>query len=145
MRLRSLVCMNIASRSSRRSTATSSDRGCVRVVDQATSDGWRTAQDEKANVAIKAAITFLQHFQESRIWFDPALCAEIQVVSDTLYRTYVDMTTYDPNDPNTRGERSKMWFESWKRVSSEVPQTRGGTETRVRELLGVIPQGSDAS
>jgi hypothetical protein len=93
--------------------------------------------EEKGKDAVEAAATFVQHFEENRIWLEADLCAQVQKVASGLYVAYVDFTTYRREDYSD--ERLKAWQKAWMSVSQEVPATREQIEDRVRELLGVMP------
>jgi hypothetical protein len=100
--------------------------------------------DEKGTVAVAAATTFVEHFQENRIWLEPDLCDDVQKVVHGLYTAYVKFTIYDPEDKSAWYERFEKWREAWGAVSKEVPPVREKIEARVRLLLGVTPAGSMA-
>lgn len=96
------------------------------------------SKEEKGQAAVEAANRFRSYFLEHRIYLEPGLCDEIAAFDRTLYETYVDLTTYDPDDPRETRDHLDAWRTSWNTVSSRVPELRQSIENRFRELLGIL-------
>lgn len=52
--------------------------------------------------------------------------------------SFIDFTTYRPDDPRVQKEHRDMWIAQWKKSQNDIPPLRQAIEQRFREMLGVV-------
>lgn len=88
---------------------------------------------------------FYQYHLESRIYFPPSLCSQIDDLAFTLRNLHMDITTY-PIDtqhidyrmsPELLKERTEFWVNARKTFNTKADELVSRIETEFRSLLGV--------
>ena len=93
--------------------------------------GDEDAHSEKGKEAATCANDFFDYFNESRIYLDGPLCAEIAELGVKVRHAWVDFAV----PPDQR--RGKRWLDVWNKFGQDIPPLRQSIERRFRDMLGV--------
>jgi hypothetical protein len=100
--------------------------------------GDEDAHSEKGKEAATCANDFFDYFNESRIYLDGPLCAEIAELGVKVRRAWVDFNV----PPDQR--RGLRWLDVWNKFGEDVPPLLRRIEKRFREMLGVEDEDTPA-
>jgi hypothetical protein len=96
--------------------------------------GGNAAQEERRKQAWKLGYEFMEYFSEKRIYFEEALCRDIDEAVTEFKRAWVAMEAYPPGMPG----RDEQWGKTWERFAGLLPSIRQQVERQFRDLIGVF-------
>jgi hypothetical protein len=85
---------------------------------------------ERAKEAAKACDTFIQFFEEHRVYFAESFCAEVDAFRNAITDVWID---FDVGEL----ERTRVWGGVWKQFQERVPPLRQHIEKLLRRLMAV--------
>jgi hypothetical protein len=95
--------------------------------------GGKPAQEERRKEAQKLGNEFIEYFGEKRIYFEEALCKDIDEAISEFKKAWIVMETYPPEMPGG----GEQWGKTWERFAGLLPRIRERVEQQFRDLIGV--------
>ena len=104
------------------------------------SDHFAMSYATDAKQFVEMGASFLDYFDENRVWLDEALCDDIAELGRGVRQAWTFFAGWASLDPTLDSARLQenrplAWRSAWYSVSSELPQLRRHIESRMRELL----------
>jgi len=92
-------------------------------------------EHEKAKITAGDANTFLDYYNEHRIYFDESTCKLIDDINEKFRKAWIDFQFKD----KIKREKAEddLWLKSWKTITEEIPAVRREVENNFREILGI--------
>ncbi len=92
-------------------------------------------KEEKTKKAAESANTFLNDFEENRIFFEEELAERLDTLQTSLRKIWLDFQYKD--DLPLGKERLAEWSKAWTAIQEEIPQLKKIIESDFRNILGL--------